>query len=59
MATLLAGMPGEYERAAGAWHAEWETLGDLLRLAGSAAAWGRELLEGLEVDTERMRQNLR
>lgn len=59
VSTLLAAMPGENERAAGAWHAEWETLSDLLRLAGSAAAWARELLDGLEVDAERMRANLR
>ena len=58
VSTLLAAMPGEHERAAGAWHAEWETVGDLLRLAGSAAAWARELLDGLEVDAERMRANL-
>ena len=30
----------------------------LLRLTGSAAAWTRELLEGLEVDPGRMRANL-
>jgi 3-carboxy-cis,cis-muconate cycloisomerase len=59
VATLLSAMPGEHERAAGAWHAEWETVGDLLRLAGSAAAWGRELLDGLEIDADRMRANLR
>src|SRR4051794_40567120 len=58
VSTLLAAMPGELERAAGAWHAEWETLGDLLRLTGSAASWARELLDGLEVDAERMRANL-
>jgi 3-carboxy-cis,cis-muconate cycloisomerase len=58
VATLLAAMPGEHERAAGAWHAEWETLGDLLRLTGSAAAWAHELLDGLEVDVGRMLANL-
>ena len=57
-ATLHAAMVGEHERAAGAWHSEWETLSDLLRLAGSAAAWARAMLEGLEVDGERMRSNL-
>jgi 3-carboxy-cis,cis-muconate cycloisomerase len=58
VATVLAGMAGEHERAAGAWQAEWGTLTELLRLTGSAAAWARELLEELEVDTERMRENL-
>jgi 3-carboxy-cis,cis-muconate cycloisomerase len=58
VATMLASMAQEHERAAGAWQAESETLSDLLRLTGSAAATLRELLEGLEVDTERMRANL-
>ena len=58
VATLLGGMAQEHERAAGTWQAEWGTLTELLRLTGSAAAWGRELLEGLEVDPERMAENL-
>lgn len=49
----------EHERAAGAWHAEWEPLSDLLALAGAAAFHVRTTLEGLEVDAERMRANLR
>jgi 3-carboxy-cis,cis-muconate cycloisomerase len=51
VATMLATMEQEHERAAGAWQAEWGTLTDLLRLTGSAAAWGRDLLEHLQVDT--------
>jgi 3-carboxy-cis,cis-muconate cycloisomerase len=58
VATLLATMGQEHERAAGAWQAEWETLSDLLRLAGSAAVHTRRFLEGLELDPERMRENL-
>jgi 3-carboxy-cis,cis-muconate cycloisomerase len=57
-ATMLSSMEQEHERAAGAWQAEWGTLSDLLALTGSAASWGRELLDNLEVDAERMRQNL-
>src|SRR4051812_11094244 len=49
VATMLACMESERERAAGAWQAEWGTMTDLLRLTGSAAAWGRDLLEHLEV----------
>jgi 3-carboxy-cis,cis-muconate cycloisomerase len=49
----------EHERAAGAWHAEWEPLSDALALTGGAAAWTRETLEMLEVNAERMRENLR
>jgi 3-carboxy-cis,cis-muconate cycloisomerase len=58
VATMLAAMTQEHERAAGAWQAEWETLSDLLRLTGSAAAVLRELLEGVEPDAARMRANL-
>ncbi len=52
VATMLACMEQELERAAGAWQAEWGTLTDLLRLTGSAAAWARDLLEHLEIDAE-------
>ena len=58
VATLLACMEQEHERAAGAWHAEWAPLRALLVATGSAAAWLRTCLEGLEVDAERMRANL-
>jgi 3-carboxy-cis,cis-muconate cycloisomerase len=57
-ATLLAAMAHEHERAAGPWHAEWRPLSELLRSTGSAVAWLRESLEGLEPDPERMRANL-
>jgi 3-carboxy-cis,cis-muconate cycloisomerase len=54
-ATLLAGVAdAQLQRPAGAWQAEWGTLSDLLTLTGSAAAWGRDLLEHLEVDADRM-----
>ena len=58
VATLLAAMVQEHERAAGAWHAEWRPLTDRLRATGSAAAWLRDCLEHLEVDANRMRRNL-
>ncbi|HEY2318543.1 MAG TPA: lyase family protein [Solirubrobacteraceae bacterium] len=58
VATALATMEQEHERAAGAWQAEWGTYAELLALTGSAAAWARELLENLEVDAERMGANL-
>lgn len=54
VATVLAAMEQEHERAAGAWQAEWGTVSELLALTGSAAAWGRDLLEGVEVDAAAM-----
>lgn len=56
--TLQGAMVQEHERAAGAWHAEWEALSDALALAGGAASAVREVTEGLEVRPERMRENL-
>lgn len=56
---LLAAQVQEHERSAGAWHAEWGALSDALSSAGGAAAWMRVTLEGLEVDAERMRANIR
>ena len=56
--TLQAAMPQEHERAAGAWHSEWEALSDALALAGGAAANVREATGGLEVHPEKMRENL-
>lgn len=58
VATLMAAMVQEHERAAGAWHAEWRPLNDLLITVGSAAAWLRDCLERLTVDEGRMRANL-
>ena len=58
LATLVASAEQEHQRAAGAWHAEWEPFSDILRLASSAAAWGSDLLTNLQVDTSRMEKNL-
>jgi 3-carboxy-cis,cis-muconate cycloisomerase len=58
VATLIAAAEQEHQRAAGAWHAEWQPLTTLLTLTGSAAAWCADLLAGLEIDAARMRANL-
>ncbi len=58
LATLAAAAEQEHQRAAGAWHAEWLPLSDLLALTGSAAAWSADLLAGLRPDAARMRANL-
>ncbi|MFJ1962562.1 3-carboxy-cis,cis-muconate cycloisomerase [Streptomyces massasporeus] len=57
-ATLYGSMAAEDERPAGAWHAEWEPLRDLLRLVGGAARDAAELTEGLRVRPEAMRAHL-
>ncbi|MFL6033209.1 MAG: 3-carboxy-cis,cis-muconate cycloisomerase [Rubrobacteraceae bacterium] len=56
--TLEVAMIAAHERPAGAWHSEWVTLSDALALTGGAAVAIREVTEGLQVHTERMRENL-
>jgi 3-carboxy-cis,cis-muconate cycloisomerase len=58
VATLLSVMDHEFMRAAGGWHAEWETLTDLLRVTGGAAHRIAESLAGLRVHPEALRHNL-
>jgi 3-carboxy-cis,cis-muconate cycloisomerase len=58
VATLLASMVQEHERAAGAWQAEWRPLRELLVATGSAASWVRASLTGLTVNTEALSTNL-
>ncbi|AZM56784.1 3-carboxy-cis,cis-muconate cycloisomerase [Streptomyces sp. WAC 01529] len=57
-ATLYGSLVAEDERPAGAWHAEWEPLRDLLRLVGGAARDAAEMAEGLRVHPEAMREHL-
>jgi 3-carboxy-cis,cis-muconate cycloisomerase len=58
VASLLAAMAHEHERAAGAWHAEWLPLRDLLVTTGSALAWLHTALTGLTIDTAGMRSHV-
>jgi 3-carboxy-cis,cis-muconate cycloisomerase len=58
LATLTAAAEQEHQRAAGAWHAEWQPYGHLLQLTASAAAWARDLLGHLQVDAAKMAANL-
>jgi 3-carboxy-cis,cis-muconate cycloisomerase len=58
VSTMLSAMVQEHERGLGGWHAEWETLPEIVRLAAGALYDMAEMLPRMEVDTERMRQNL-
>ncbi len=55
---LYGALVAEHERPAGAWHAEWETLGELLALAGGAASRTADTVSGLEIDADAMAANL-
>jgi 3-carboxy-cis,cis-muconate cycloisomerase len=54
----LGAMVQEQERGLGSWHAEWETLPEICMLAAGALRQQAEVIEGLETDTSRMRENL-
>jgi 3-carboxy-cis,cis-muconate cycloisomerase len=58
VATLLTAMVQEHERAAGAWHAEWRPLRELMVTTGSAASWLRACLTDLIVFPDAMRAHL-
>lgn len=58
VATLLAAMVQEHERAAGAWQSEWRALRELLVSVGSSAAWLHTCLAGLSVDPCALEENL-
>ena len=58
VATLLAAMPQEHERGLGGWHAEWETLPELLRLVAGSLGHLAAMIPRLEVDPARMKTNL-
>lgn len=58
VSTMLSSMVQEHGRAAGAWHAEWETLPEIFLLVHGAVMHLTHVILGLEVDTGRMRENL-
>lgn len=58
VATALSSMEHEHQRAAGAWHAEWETVTDLLRLTAGSAHQLATSLSGLRVHSDAMADNL-
>ena len=58
LATITAAAEQEHQRAAGAWHSEWQPLTALLTLTASASSWSVDLLRNLQVAASRMRKNL-
>jgi 3-carboxy-cis,cis-muconate cycloisomerase len=55
---ILQAMIQPHERAVGGWQSEWQTMTDVLQLAGGAIARVRQVVDGLEVDVSRMGANL-
>lgn len=58
MATLYASQIQQHERALGGWQAEWEALPQLIMLAGGVLQNSHDLLRGMQVNTQKMRDNL-
>ena len=58
VSTMLSCMNQEEQRGLGSWHAEWETLPEIICLTAGALSHLTQMLGGLEVHTERMQDNL-
>ncbi len=58
VSTMLGAMVQEQERGLGGWYAEWETLPEIVRLTAGALHHLTTTVSELELDPERMRQNL-
>ena len=56
--SVLGAMPQEQERGLGGWHAEWETVPEIVRICGGGLRWISETVDGLEVHQLRMRENI-
>ena len=57
-AAMLDAMVADHERSTGPWEIEWIVLPEAFCLLAGALAQSRAVIEGLEVDTKRMRANL-
>ena len=58
VAALFAALPQEHERGLGNWQVEWQVLPRLCRLTLGAARAAGTLIENLQLDRRRMRENL-
>jgi 3-carboxy-cis,cis-muconate cycloisomerase len=58
VATILAAAVQEHERGLGNWPAEWDTLPEIVQLAGSAVLAMAQVVPGLAFDVARMRANI-
>jgi len=57
-AALLEAAVADHERSTGPWEIEWIAVPEIFLLASGALAHSRRLLDGIEIDAERMRANL-
>jgi 3-carboxy-cis,cis-muconate cycloisomerase len=58
VSTMLSAMVQEQERGLGGWHAEWETLPEIISLTAGALHQLTDAVAGLDIDVEKMRKNV-
>lgn len=58
VSTILAAPPHTHQRSLGSWHAEWQTVPEIVRLTGGALYQLAALASKLEVNPLRMRENI-
>ena len=58
VATILGAMVQEHERGLGGWQVEWDVLPEVVLVTAGGTRAAADALEGLSVDTDRMRANL-
>jgi 3-carboxy-cis,cis-muconate cycloisomerase len=58
IATIFSSLVQDHERATGPWHAEWESLSEIAQLTGGALSRALDLVRGLQINKDRMLQNL-
>ncbi len=57
-ATMLHAMQQEHERGLGQWQAEWDLIPEAFRLTSASISYATEVIEGMEVNVDRMQANL-
>jgi 3-carboxy-cis,cis-muconate cycloisomerase len=58
VSTMLAAMTLDHERGVGGWHAEWETLADIVTLTGGSLLQMSGVVSELQIDGDAMLKNL-
>lgn len=58
VSTILSSSIHDHERATGLWHAEWQTITDIVQLTAGSVSKAVNITSGLEVNKERMLRNL-
>jgi 3-carboxy-cis,cis-muconate cycloisomerase len=58
VSTMLTATILDHERGVGGWHAEWETLADIVTLTGGSLSQMSGVVSGLQIDSDAMMKNL-